>query len=409
MHYSWQLLLGPLLLSPFSPNARLVSAGRIPHEIRQSLNPGTIEQCAKEVRSESINPHDTNLRQEVKRPILPGVLGDLDDVVSRIRLLELEETSALDNVLEQAVDGIGGIGGLISTPISSENAQPLTALQPAPLPSITENAKFGVNNATKQVLEASSPSTNSTASASFPIDTAVFEKARSESCIEPTIAAAIAEAQSTATAETWPATTPSGVVRSGTLETPIPSVANITSNSSMNGTLLAQNISTSGYVFNAKSSNNVVVYYGQTPVTASSSVEAQSADPNIDIVILAFVISAADGGSYPGINFGAACGGQTPEMVAQAPGLLSCPALAANISSCQSNYGKKVLLSVGGATSQISFPSSSDASSLADMLWNLFGPPGNIDAGLRPFGDVEVDGFDVGRYSFSVISFFYSF
>lgn len=83
-------------------------------------------------------------------------------------------------------------------------------------------------------------------------------------------------------------------------------------------------------------------------------------------------------------------------MAAQAPGLLSCPELAGNISTCQNTYGKKVLLSVGGATSQISFSGEDQARNFGDVLWNLFGPAGNIDGALRPFGDVEVDGFDIG-------------
>ncbi|KAG4431258.1 hypothetical protein IFR05_013263 [Cadophora sp. M221] len=151
------------------------------------------------------------------------------------------------------------------------------------------------------------------------------------------------------------------------------------------------------YTFNALSQRNVAVYFGQTTITGTTSLEAQCADPNIDIVILAFVISQLNGGIYPTVNFGAACGGQTAEMAAQAPGLLSCPDLAGNISTCQNTYGKKVLLSVGGATSQISFSGEEQASNFGDVLWNLFGPAGNIDDALRPFGDVEVDGFDIDK------------
>jgi chitinase len=93
------------------------------------------------------------------------------------------------------------------------------------------------------------------------------------------------------------------------------------------------------------------VYFGQTPVTGGTTLAAQCADPNIDIVILAFVISTSDGGQYPQVNFSAACGGQTVEITSQAPALLSCPKLATNITTCQSKYGKKVLLNMGGATS----------------------------------------------------------
>jgi hypothetical protein len=163
-----------------------------------------------------------------------------------------------------------------------------------------------------------------------------------------------------------------------------------------------------GYAFNAASSKNIAVYFGQTPATGGTTLEAQCADLNVDIVILAFVISQLDGGLYPAVNFGAACSSQTTKMASEAPGLLSCPDLARNISSCQNVYGKKVFLSVGGAASQISFPSMSQASNFGDVLWSLFGPPGNVDNELRPFGNVEIDGFDVGslsRFLFSLSPF----
>jgi hypothetical protein len=67
-----------------------------------------------------------------------------------------------------------------------------------------------------------------------------------------------------------------------------------------------------------------------------------------------------------------------------------------------------VFLSIGGAASQISFSSDTEASTFGDVLWNLFGPPGppgNVYSELRPFGTVEIDGFDVGSYPFSHFCF----
>ena len=89
-------------------------------------------------------------------------------------------------------------------------------------------------------------------------------------------------------------------------------------------------------------------------------------------------------------------------MASEAPGLLSCPELASNIAECQRRYGKKVLLSVGGADGNIMFESEQEAKDFGDTLWGLFGPMGgegaSVDVGLRPFGEVEVDGFDVGEF-----------
>jgi hypothetical protein len=160
----------------------------------------------------------------------------------------------------------------------------------------------------------------------------------------------------------------------------------------------ASSSTSSGYVFNSQSIENVAVYFGQTDATGSTTLAKQCADQNIDIVILAFVVSRNDSGSlYPGVNFGAACGGQTSLMEEEAPGLLFCSELATDIDTCQMTYGKKVLLSIGGSGQSIIFNVASDASAFGSILWDLFGPPGNVDINLRPFGDVSVDGFDIGK------------
>ncbi|PQE18285.1 Endochitinase protein [Rutstroemia sp. NJR-2017a WRK4] len=148
--------------------------------------------------------------------------------------------------------------------------------------------------------------------------------------------------------------------------------------------------------FDARSSSNIAVYFAQSPLTSSSSLTAQCSDPNIDIVILAFVVAAKSGGDYPAVNFGAACNfDQTPIMAEKAPGLLRCPELAEQIEKCQ-GLGKKILLSTGGSTGQIAFASDEDAVVFAKVIWGLFGPLGALDEGLRPFGKSVLDGFDIG-------------
>jgi chitinase len=93
----------------------------------------------------------------------------------------------------------------------------------------------------------------------------------------------------------------------------------------------------------------VAVYFGQTSATGNTKLAKQCADQNINIVVLAFVVSRNDSdGLYPGVNFGAACGGQTSLMEVEAPGLLSCSELATDIDICQTTYSKKVFLSIGG-------------------------------------------------------------
>jgi len=60
------------------------------------------------------------------------------------------------------------------------------------------------------------------------------------------------------------------------------------------------------------------------------------------------------------------------------------------------------MLSIGGNSSLIKFSSDEAAKNFAGVLWNLFGPSGNVDPELRPFGMVEVDGFDIGTSSLSL-------
>ena len=59
--------------------------------------------------------------------------------------------------------------------------------------------------------------------------------------------------------------------------------------------------------------------------------------------------------------------------------------------------GKKVLLSIGGATSTSSFTNDTQAQQFASTVWNLFGGGTEYDDQLRPFGSVVLDGFDVGE------------
>ena len=152
-----------------------------------------------------------------------------------------------------------------------------------------------------------------------------------------------------------------------------------------------------GGSFNANSDSNVAVYYGQSGATGQFSLEQMCQDSNVDIVILAFVSTFFGAGGYPTINLGAACSGTTAAMSAKgATGLLSCPTVAQQITTCQ-GLGKKVLVSLGGAIGTSAFSGTQQADQFATMLWNLFGAGTGEDAGLRPFGQVKVDGFDLGK------------
>ena len=163
--------------------------------------------------------------------------------------------------------------------------------------------------------------------------------------------------------------------------------------------------SSGGYSFNADSSSNLAVYYGQSEATGHVSLLEICSDDSVDIVILAFLTTFFGPAGYPSINLGSACGGQSPKMNAVgATGLQSCPSLASQIQSCQ-NKGKKVLLSLGGSLATTAFSSDDPAAKFATTLWNLFGAGTGADAGLRPFGDVQIDGFDIDNEDHSTASY----
>jgi chitinase len=161
------------------------------------------------------------------------------------------------------------------------------------------------------------------------------------------------------------------------------------------------------YSFNAKSSTNLAVYFGATRASTNTTLFAQCNDTNVDIAVLGFLTNIFDGGGYPDIGFTDLCSGQTAEMVAaNATGLMNCSSLALQISQCH-DLGKKVLISIGGSLGNATFSSVANAQEGARLLWDTFGGGSGVDAGLRPFGEVEVDGFDIGRMlSFGLFPYF---
>lgn len=74
--------------------------------------------------------------------------------------------------------------------------------------------------------------------------------------------------------------------------------------------------------------------------------------------------------------------------------MYSCPAAGADIITCQKKYGKKILLSIGGATyNEGGWKTAAAAVADATTVWNLFG--NNLKNTTRPFGNAIVDGFDL--------------
>lgn len=132
--------------------------------------------------------------------------------------------------------------------------------------------------------------------------------------------------------------------------------------------------------FDATSNKNVAVYWGQNSYGSQKDLASYCDSSDIDIVLLSFLTS------FPSLqlNFANACYDTFSD------GLLHCTAIAEGIKKCQQN-GKKVLLSMGGASGSYGFSSDDEATTFATTLWNKFG--GGSDS-ERPFDDAIVDGFD---------------
>ncbi|EFX02333.1 aminotransferase class 3 [Grosmannia clavigera kw1407] len=147
--------------------------------------------------------------------------------------------------------------------------------------------------------------------------------------------------------------------------------------------------------FSSSTADNVAVYWGQNsyqqPTGSLYSQQRLSyycSDTNIDIIPLAFL----DAISTPVVNFANAGDNCT---AFSGTTLLSCSQLEEDIQTCQSTYGKTILLSVGGATyTEGGFSTSTAATAAADNIWAMFGPVQTSSSVNRPFGNAVVDGFD---------------
>jgi chitinase len=116
-------------------------------------------------------------------------------------------------------------------------------------------------------------------------------------------------------------------------------------------------------------------------------------DPDVDVFLLAFLVSITDGqGNFaPALNFANAS-----DRCDRSKLTWTCPEIESDIKICQRDKKKTILLSLGGATSpEQGFHDDDKARVAAQKLWDMFGPPNaNIPDSDRPFGTASVDGFD---------------
>jgi len=148
--------------------------------------------------------------------------------------------------------------------------------------------------------------------------------------------------------------------------------------------------------FDPTGNANVITYWGQG-ANQQRLVETCK-NPAIDVVNIGFVDVFPDQGpgGWPGTNFGNACWGDVYENDGTNTTLQkTCPYIGEDITACQTTYGTKIFLSVGGGTPN-SYYIANDTSgeSFADFLWGAFGPASANNGQPRPFGDACIDGFD---------------
>jgi len=146
--------------------------------------------------------------------------------------------------------------------------------------------------------------------------------------------------------------------------------------------------------FSLSSGANFIGYWGQNSGRNEKALQSYCNDNRFTAFHIAFMNDFSDP-SKPdtiGMNLASHCG--TP-CTGTYTGLLCCPTVASDISYCQ-RKGKKVLLSLGGASAYGKYSlTSSTGTTMADFLWNYFlgGSPTNGDP--RPFGSTVLDGVDL--------------
>ncbi|KAF7960499.1 hypothetical protein EAE96_000179 [Botrytis aclada] len=169
-------------------------------------------------------------------------------------------------------------------------------------------------------------------------------------------------------------------------------------------------------LYDASSPANLALYWGSGPSQTNLSYYCEQS--TIDIIPLAFMnVFPAQGDGYPAENFGNACYGQP--IFSPGPGYplgdvdtskdqlyVQCPGIQEGIPYCQS-LGKKILLSLGGASNTYQLTGAADGEYFADFLWGSYGPfkQSWVDAGgIRPMDGgyygtdpsvhIDIDGFD---------------
>jgi chitinase len=144
----------------------------------------------------------------------------------------------------------------------------------------------------------------------------------------------------------------------------------------------------------AATSQHVVVYWGQNSYGVEKSLGDICADDTYDIIIVGFITQFYDDNNEPVLNLASHCC-----STFKGKKLLHCPKVADDIKKCQNKYGKKVMLSLGGAIGPYGFRDETQAIDFARIIWQMFlsdpNAPNTNRSISRPFDDTMLDGIDL--------------
>jgi len=141
--------------------------------------------------------------------------------------------------------------------------------------------------------------------------------------------------------------------------------------------------------------HQLAVYWGQDPagglrLLLEKSLSDYCVNYHYDIIPVAFLdifFDRNNKNNYPGLNLANHCNTTFNGY----PDLLNCTDIGDQIKTCQ-QFGKKILISLGGAAGLYGFQSSAQAVQFATTIWNLFL---GGDSAVKPFKGVSLDGVDL--------------
>ena len=143
-------------------------------------------------------------------------------------------------------------------------------------------------------------------------------------------------------------------------------------------------------------SNNLIGWWGSGWFDGTYQVPQICDNPAYSVVILSFLYTNMGFNGWPAMTFNVDnTNASAAQIAAGATGLMWMPKMARQIKECQ-NRGKKVMLSIGGGAGNVTFTSDEEATAFATQVWQLFGGDTQTLKDLRPYGDVVLDGFDLG-------------